>query len=287
MELSGAENTKNSPLFSILVVSLNPGDKLIETIESIRQQTFTDYQVVVKDGGSKDGSMEKLNEYLRQWQESAGRVEIVVCKDSSIYDGMNQAVSHAKGQYLYFLNCGDYFADEDALKQVVEAVLQDREKGQEAGLYYGNILDVLRGQVVSSNPHIDAFACYRHVPCHQACVYSRELFAERGYRPEYRVRADYEHFLWCFFEKKAQMRYVPVTLAAYEGGGFSETKENRKRSAREHKEITALYMSKGQRLGYRMLLLLTLAPLRGKLAESPKFAGIYQKAKAKIYGKQK
>lgn len=80
------------------------------------------------------------------------------------------------------------------------------------------------------------------------------------------------------------MRYIPVTLAAYEGGGFSETKENRRRSAKEHKEITALYMSKGQRFCYRMILLLTLAPLRRALAESPGFAGVYQKCKTKIYG---
>lgn len=274
-------------MFSIIVVALNPGGKLIETFESIRKQTFTDYQVVVKDGGSTDGSMEKLTAYLEQWQEGIGRVEIAACRDSSIYDGMNQAVNYAKGDYLYFLNCGDLFANENALKLIAEAVIRDREKGQEAQLYYGDILDVLRGQVVSSNPHMDAFACYRHVPCHQACFYSRELFATRGYRPKYRVRADYEHFLWCFFEKKARLCHVPVTLAAYEGGGFSETKENRRRSAREHSEITALYMSKGQRFRYRMILLLTLAPLRRKLAESVRFAGFYQKCKSRLYRKRK
>lgn len=271
-------------LFSIIVVTLNPGEKLIETMDSIRKQTFRDYQVVVKDGGSKDGSMEKLADYLEHWQEGAGQVETVSCPDSSIYDGMNQAVSYAKGDYLYFLNCGDLFAAEDALEQVAEIVLQDREKGQEAQIYYGDILDVLRNQVVSSNPRMDAFACYRHVPCHQACLYFRELFAQRGYRTEYRVRADYEHFLWCFFEKKVRLRYVPVTLAAYEGGGFSETRENRRRSAREHKKITALYISKEQRFGYRMILLLTLAPLRRILARSPVFAGVYQKCKSFVYG---
>ena len=286
MELSGAENTKNSPLFSILVVSLNPGDKLVETIESIRKQNFTDYQVVVKDGGSKDGSMEKLNEYLKQWQEGAGRVEIVVCKDSSIYDGMNQAVSHAKGQYLYFLNCGDSFADEDALKQVAEAVLQDREKGQEARLYYGNILDVLRGQVVSSNPHIDAFACYRHVPCHQACIYSGELFAERGYRPEYRVRADYEHFLYCFYEEKAKTFCMPHVICFYEGGGYSETAKNRKISARQHREITKKYMG-SKALCYRLIMLLTLAPLRTKLSQSKYFSHFYNAIKTTIYKKRR
>ncbi|MBR1930218.1 MAG: glycosyltransferase [Lachnospiraceae bacterium] len=280
------ENISDKPFFSIIVVALNPGGKIIETFESIRAQSFTDYQVIVKDGGSVDGSMEELKHFLEQWQEGSGRVQVVTQQDSSIYDGMNQAVGYATGEYLYFLNCGDLFAHEEVLAQVADKIREDRRAGREAQLYYGDILDVLREQVVSSNPHIDAFACYRHLPCHQACLYAASLFAERGYDPSYRVRADYEHFLWCFFEKKVQPRYIPVTLAAYEGGGFSETKENIRRSAQEHKEITARYMSVGQRLRYRGILLITLAPLRKKMAESPRFAGIYQNLKRLLYVKR-
>ena len=275
------------PLFTIIVVALNPGNKLIETIDSIRRQTFTDYQVLVKDGGSQDDSQQQLSAYLQNWPSVAERVQVEMQKDGSIYEGMNQAISYAKGSYLYFLNCGDLLASEDALQLAADEILQDRREQKEAKLYYGDILDVLRNQVVSSNPHMDAFACYRNLPCHQACLYAKELFAERGYDTKYRVRADYEHFLWCFFEKKVQPRYIPVILAAYEGGGFSETKENRKRSAEEHKEITARYMSAGQRFRYRMILILTLAPVRGKLAESPRFAGYYQHLKSLLYRKRK
>ena len=153
-------------------------------------------------------------------------------------------------------------------------------------IFYGDIYDALRGQVVASNPHMDDFACYRNVPCHQACIYHHSLFAERGYEPIYRVRADYEHFLWCFFRGHARPRYIPVTLASYEGGGFSETPENRKRSAREHREITALYMSRGQRLRYRLILLATLAPLRTRMAESPVWSGLYNTCKKRIYRRE-
>ena len=76
-----------------------------------------------------------------------------------------------------------------------------------------------------------------------------------------------------------------MTLASYEGGGFSETPENRKRSAREHREITALYMGKGQRLRYRLILLATLAPLRTRMAESPAWSGLYNKCKKLLYRK--
>lgn len=271
-------------LFSILVVSLNAGNKLIQTIESVLAQDYTEYEVLVKDGGSKDGSVEALEDFLqKQPEQLRQKVRIIRTSDKSIYEGMNQATGYAKGDYYYFLNCGDSFWDKQALKQVSEAIQKDKESNKEYLIYYGDIYDVLRNQVVQSNPQIDAFACYRNVPCHQACIYHYSLFEERGYETKYRVRGDYEHFLWSYFVKKANPRYVDVVLAAYEGGGFSETKENRERSRLEHKEIAAKYMSGRELLKYKLILLLTLAPLRTKLAESPRFAGFYQNIKKRIY----
>lgn len=274
-----------TPMFSILMVSLNPGGKLVETMKSVAKQTITDYEVIVKDGGSRDGSLDALRSYLRG-QELAERVQILEQPDSGIYEGMNQATKAAGGEYFYFLNCGDAFASERALEQAAAEI--GRQAGQPSSwIFYGNIYDALRGQIVASNPHINDFACYRNVPCHQACLYHHSLFDERGYDPRYRVRADYEHFLWCYFRRDARPMYIPVTLASYEGGGFSETSENRKRSAREHKEITAQYMGKGQLLIYRLILLATLAPLRTRMAESPAWSGLYNKCKKLLYGKKR
>ncbi len=265
---------------SIIVVCLNPGDKLIDTMESILSQTFTDYEVVVKDGFSKDDSIEAL----QKWLETKGsamkeRVQIHAMADKSIYEAMNQACDLAEGEFFYFLNCGDHFYKEDSLANMIAGMtLQPEGK-----LFYGNVYDALRESVVQSNPKIDAFACYRHVPCHQAWLYHRSLFSERGYKPEYRVRADYEHFLWCFFEKKIQPVFVPVTLALYEGGGFSETEANRIRSKKEHEEIVDAYMSKGQICKYKMIMLLTFQPVRTAMAESKVFGAFYQKLKSLIY----
>ncbi len=274
-----------TPMFSILMVSLNPGGKLVETMESVVRQSYRDYEVIVKDGGSGDGSLEALRAYLER-QGCRDRVRILEQPDTGIYEGMNQATRAARGEYLYFLNCGDSFASDQALAR---AAAEIRSAGRElcSRIFYGDIYDALREQVVASNPHMDDFACYRNVPCHQACIYHHSLFEERGYEPGYRVRADYEHFLWCYFRRDARPRYIPVTLASYEGGGFSETPENRRRSAREHREITALYMSRGQRLKYRLLLLATLAPLRTKMAESPVWSGFYNRCKKLLYRRER
>ena len=90
--------------FSIVVVCLNPGEKLAATINSILAQQYGNYEIIIKDGGSKDGSIEKL--------PADSRIRLFSEKDSGIYDAMNQALSRINGQYVLFLNCGDLFYDE-------------------------------------------------------------------------------------------------------------------------------------------------------------------------------
>lgn len=263
--------------FSIIVVCLNAGNKLTETVNSILAQTYTDYEIVVKDGFSKDGSVESLpiNEKIQIYRE----------KDTGIYEAMNQAIEKAQGQYLLFLNCGDLFHDNTVLEQVNRCITEDeRDNGkQHALIYYGNTYTALTDTVVASNPHIDAFACYRNVPCHQTCFYALSLMRRRAYLPEYKVRADYEHFLWSYFVGEARPKYMNVTVADYEGGGFSETKENVKRSKKEHTEIVHKYMTNGQILKYKLILWLTLAPLRSRIAQNEKWSGMYNKMKDLLY----
>lgn len=285
--------------FSIIVVCYNAGEKLGKTIESIRRQTEDDYEIVVQDGLSTDGSVERL---------SAGAdLKIFRERDAGIYDAMNRAVSHAAGKYLFFLNCGDYFADEEVLAKVKREIAErgcttecgtafSSRKGEEAAdicgrekkrprpaIFYGNIMERATGAHVMSNPVIDDFACFRNVPCHQACFYDRRLLVKRRFRTCYKVRADYEHFLWCYYRARAVMVYMPFTVASYEGAGFSESAENRRRSAAEHAHIVKKYMSREQIIKYRLIMLLTLAPLRTYLASHEATAGIYQGIKSGLY----
>lgn len=288
-----------TPFFSILVVCLNAGDKLKQTITSILAQDFADYEIVVKDGGSVDGSLDFLKrqdivtdgltpameetEHLQRLTEE-GRLQILQKKDSGIYDAMNQAAEAARGSYVYFLNCGDLFAEKDVLSKIHGLIL---EKPAMHGIYYGNIYERLTGQCVASNPSMDAFGCYRNVPCHQACFYQRELLLAHPFDTGLAVRADYEQFLACFFAgyrgKKVTFTYGEILVCDYEGGGFSETRENRKRSEREHRIVTERYMSKGQIRKYRFLLAITLAPLRTWISHNEKTAGIYNAIKKRIY----
>ena len=282
--------------FQIIVVCLNAGNKLLETVGSVLLQSYENYQILVKDGGSTDGSVESLKERYKD-----DRLLIVSQKDCSIYDAMNQGIQLSRqsdltlNTYYLFLNCGDYLQDaevladvakdlEDTIKTFPEQLSGKKQPGLR--IIYGNRFNALTSSVESSPVKIDAFTCFRNIPCHQTCFYSGECFETRQYEPMYKVRADYEHFLWCYFVGKADFISMDRCIVQYEGGGYSETKENEKRSMEEHKEITRKYMSLGQRFLFKSYLIVTLQPLRHAIATNPRLAEGYNKLVRSLRGRK-
>ena len=184
--------------FSIVVVSLNSGERLKQTLKSILDQTFTDYEVIIKDGGSKDGSLDFL--IKEGILEKYPQICLIKQPDKSIYDGMNQAVSYVNGKYVQFLNCGDLFYEEEVLQKTADYIME-QEEVTEPSIFYGNQYNLQQSSIVTSAPKINDFTCYRNVPCHQVCFYDKRLFQKRAYLPEYTVRGDYEHFLYCIYKQ--------------------------------------------------------------------------------------
>ncbi|MDD6692432.1 MAG: glycosyltransferase family 2 protein [Lachnospiraceae bacterium] len=262
----------NTPYFSVIVVSRNAGDKLKETVESILCQTCQDLEVIIKDAGSTDGSLETIPQ--------DPRIRLICRKDAGIYDGMNEALSCAQGELIYFLNCGDVLHDSRVLAGVRDAALSFAGS---SAIFYGDVIEERTGQRVAANPQMSHFAMYRYLPCHQACFYTRDLFAKRQFDTKYLVRADYEHFLYCVMREGAKTTCLPLVIADYEGGGFSETERGRALSDREHRIITEQYFTGRERALYRAYLVVSLQPLREKLATGKHTAAIYDAVKNTVY----
>ncbi len=201
------------PFFSIIVVSLNPGAGLELTLESIFSQSFGNYQVVLKDAVSTDGSVEAAQ--ARYGRDA--RLLVERRRDGSIYQGMNQALALAVGQYWIFLNCGDCFYS----REVLELAARKLEKSGGPGvLAYGDTFIRSAGVLSKARPVLGDFGLYRGLPCHQSCIYHRDLFGQRGYAEEFAVRGDYEHFLWAHYVYKARLLYLDMAVSSYEGGGI-------------------------------------------------------------------
>ena len=259
--------------FSIITVSLNSGDKLRETVDNVLKQTCRDFEIIIKDGGSRDNSLSKVKDLNSPF------IKIFEEPDSGIYDAMNQAVKHASGDYVLFLNAGDKFYSGDVLEKI--ALMDLPEKG---AIVYGDTYFVAWDSLSKAPPVITGSVCYRNIPCHQAIFYSRDVLLERGFDTSYKIRADFEHFAYSFFEAHREFIYAGLPICLYEGKGFSESKANRALDAKEYKRAVRTNIPAGKRFIYRATLILTLHRLRGALAHNPRTAAFYQKIKGKFYG---
>ena len=257
----------------MIIVTLNAGDNLKTTVYSVLSQTMKDYEILIKDGGSTDGCLDFINDL------EDDRIRVVAKPDTSIYDGMNHAVKEARGDYFIFMNAGDVFADNKVLVSVTKFLTVGRYN-----IVYGDMRRKGQDTIIPYPDKLTDFGLFRNVPCHQVCFYDRKLFAKRGYSLKLKVRSDYEHFLWCIYKEKAVTGHINRPICIYEGGGFSETDENIAISKMEHRIITDRYQ--GRKAGlYRLIMIITLQPVREKIAANQKLSGIYQGLKKLIYSK--
>jgi glycosyltransferase involved in cell wall biosynthesis len=273
--------------FSIILVSYNAGDRIKTTLESIFAQSYPHYEVILKDAGSTDHSWEEVLTCFASQEKFLP----IQCEDDGIYTAMNQALTHASGQVVLFLGCGDMLFSTTILEEVAAAIEADKGRSRTDDIpptiYYGDVYKEGSDNIVYAAPKITGFTCYRNIPCHQAIFYDRRLFLEHNYQVQYRIRGDYEHFLWCFYRKHTRMIYLNLTIASYEGGGFSEKREHRRMDLLEHRSITRIYMKRFDILKYELLLKLTLRALRRSLASNHTFTKVYESLKRRLYRKDR
>lgn len=184
------------PLFSIITVTWNAGQVIAPTLQSVLDQTFTDYEYVVMDGASTDDTLHQV----RDAHITATR--LFSERDNGLYDAMNKAIDCARGKYLIFLNAGDSFASSDSLSRLAQATEDN------PGVIYGQtqLVDASRKVVgarhLRAPKHLTADSFKRGMlVCHQAFVARRDLVPH--YNLKYKYSADYD---WCIkVLKKSQL----------------------------------------------------------------------------------
>ena len=112
---------------SIITVVFNDAANIRETIESALGQTYQEKEYIIIDGGSTDGTVEIINEYVDRIDYFSSE------SDNGIFDAMNKGAQHATGEWINFLNSGDTFASPRALEEVIEL-----GKADEADVIYAD-----------------------------------------------------------------------------------------------------------------------------------------------------
>lgn len=190
--------------FTIITVCYNAQEDIEKTIQSVLEQDYKDYEYIIKDGLSKDQTMEIVQKAVAD----DVRVKVESCKDEGIYDAMNQALKMAEGEYIFFLNAGDVFHDCEVLTRVNDFI----EK-HNADAIYGNI--VLKKKDDSWIKRYGNKYRFR-MPyligdciCHQALFAKRELFISKCFDTSYRICADRE---WQIYYLQRGMTFIPSQI---------------------------------------------------------------------------
>ena len=201
-----------NPKLSIITVNLNNRDGLQRTIDSVVSQTFTDYEWIIIDGGSTDGSRELIEQYQDHFAYWCSE------PDKGIYNAMNKGIAHAKGEWLQFLNSGDWLYENTTLEKVFS-------KEYNAEIIYGMMSrkdGIPNNQdMMKTTLHWSDFIS-GSLP-HQSTFIRRELFNRIGlYDEKLKAISDWKFFVTAIVCKKTQYLYIPQIISIYEGNGISD-----------------------------------------------------------------
>ncbi len=266
-----------SPLFSIITVTLNPGDLLRPTVESILAQEFTDYEHIIKDGGSTDRSLEFLATLHYSTQ---GQHQLHSGPDNGIYDAMNQALQLATGQYVYFLNAGDHLLDGRALAQVADVL----SVGSRPELVYTDYRTGPDNLLVRNPRRLSPFFLYRTTLNHQCCFFRRDVLLKNGgFDAAYRVLADYECLVRLAGSPGMTAVHLPIPVAHYREGGFSQTSALAGLRRVELQCLRRRHFSRWQRNIFAVCWAMTVPGMRLALLKNRRVNRIYTRLRNRCY----
>lgn len=207
---------------SIITVNLNNRDGLQKTIDSVVSQTFKDFEWIVIDGGSTDGSKELIEQYADHFAYWVSE------PDKGIYNAMNKGVRAAQGEYLQFLNSGDYLRETNTL----DKVFSNFPSGD---IIYGNLTLQEEGEEKENRQYPEKLSFYelylRSLP-HPSTFIKTSLLKNDPYDERLRIAADWKFFLKMALESR-DFRHIPMFVSCFDQSGISSTNMNLLRSERD------------------------------------------------------
>ncbi|GAB3531503.1 hypothetical protein GCM10027443_13830 [Pontibacter brevis] len=204
------------PFFSIIIPTFN-SEKVIETcLESLGSQTFTNFEVVVVDGNSKDNTKQTVTRFINKLN-----INFASEKDTGIYDAYNKGLRRAQGNWLLFLGSDDRLYNNDVLNTVFKYISENN-----AEVVYGDIKIEgssawwKDGQIYGGEFNLRKIL--NQNISHQAIFYKKALFDKIGcYNQKYLVCADYDFNLRCFVHSSP--KYLDIIVSVYTADGSSTT----------------------------------------------------------------
>lgn len=196
-------------MISIITVVRNGVSTIEETILSVINQDYNDFEYIIVDGVSTDGTLDILKKYSE-------KTRFISEPDTGIYDAMNKGIALAKGEWVYFLGCDDIFNSKSTLSNIFSKSKHDR-----FNVVYGSVL-FLHSRKVYDGKFDDVKMCDKSI-CHQAIFYRTELFKKHGnFSIEYKTASDHIFNIKIYCLDPLAWFYVDEIVAIYNEKGTSE-----------------------------------------------------------------
>lgn len=197
---------------SIITINYNSRDGLRKTIESIVNQTWQEFEYIIIDGGSTDGSVEVIKEY-------ADRINYWVSEpDMGIYDAMNKGVVRAKGEYCLFMNSADTFYDSTVIDHVFPLL-------DNTDIICGQ-LKFPHGYIMKGPKEVSMQHFYTSTLPHQATFIKTQLLISEPYDTSYRIVSDWKFWIQSLIFKNATYKTIDYIIAVFDVSGISSTHED-------------------------------------------------------------
>lgn len=194
--------------FTIITVCLNIASTIRRTCESIVNQTFQDFQWIVVDGASTDGTLDILKEY-------SSRIDILISEpDKGIYNAMNKGIKLATGEYINFMNGGDEFYNNEVLQEVFDT-------NPTADVIYGDEYKI-KGEkkyLFKNWESVTPELLYqRYGIAHQSSFTKTIVLKKYGFNENYKISADYDFFIKICKKGYSFIKIATIVNLFYEDG---------------------------------------------------------------------
>lgn len=221
--------SENEILISIITINFNNANGLYKTLESVRTQSFQNYEQIIIDGGSTDGSVEVIKEFINDKDYSKHITYWCSEKDKGIYNAMNKGIEHANGKYVYMLNSGD-IVEQYALEYASKYLYENINK-----ILYGAVDGFDENTYKGTFSHSADELNQVMIP-HQATFVPLDIHKKYGlYNESFKIVADRE--LMVRFKKiGVEFIHIPVIVCKYNFDGISS--RNSKLIKLENQKIT-------------------------------------------------
>lgn len=201
----------HNPFFSVITVCFNAEKTLEKTLISVSRQRFRDFEYIVIDGNSTDGTLSILKKFTHQ-------IDVLVSEpDKGIYDAMNKGISLAHGKYIYFLNADDHFASDSSLEDVKRTIRSNPDIVSCNMITFGDF-----GENKENLPPLNVFNILRGFFAHPATFVKRSVFKEIGmFNTNIQITADLEWILRAFTTRRYTYQKLDCYCTKFFLGGIS------------------------------------------------------------------